>query len=48
MSDPILFFARDLDSYRHWLRCSDDPEVLRELGLMLCDEVEEVLEQTFS
>lgn len=41
-NEPIPFFTRDVVSYRHWLLHSDDPEVLRELGIMLCDEIEAI------
>lgn len=38
---PFLFHSPD--SYRHWLTHEDDPETLREVGLMACEHLESLM-----
>lgn len=43
MSKVIPLIKREVESYRHWLRVSSDPLVLRDVGLCICDDLEESL-----
>lgn len=36
-------FLRDVYHYRFWLRTESDPTILRDVGLIVCDDLEESL-----